>query len=72
MKKIRYHINGTKLDFATQKALAAYLGVTVSAITSAEKRWCVQKNKKSFWIKNQRVKRLPPIEYIEKGAANEI
>lgn len=66
-KKIRYHINGTKLEFITQKALAEYLGVTVSAITSAENRWCVQNGKKSFWIKNQRVKRLPPIEYIDNG-----
>ncbi len=72
MKKIRYHINGTKLYFETRKALAEYLGITTSAIINAEKRWCVQKGNKSFWAKNQRVKRLPPIEYIEKGAANEI
>lgn len=63
--KIRYHVNGTKLYFMGKKALAEYLGVTVSAINSAEKRWCVQKAKKSFWIKKQRVKRLPPIEFIE-------
>ena len=65
-KKIRYHINGTKLDFLGKKALAEYLECSVSAINNAEKRWCTKMGNVSFWIKSQRVKRIERIKYIDK------
>lgn len=66
--KIRYHINGTKLDFLGKKALAEYLGCSVANINNAEKRWCTQKGNVSFWIKSQRVKRIERIKYIDQKA----
>ena len=64
--KIRYHINGTKLDFLGKKALAEYLGCSVANINNAEKRWCTKKGNVSFWVKSQRVKRIERIKYIDK------
>lgn len=65
-RKIRYHINGTKLNFLGKKALAEYLRCSVAAIDGAEKRWCKEKGNVSFWVAGQRVKRIGWIEYVGK------
>ena len=68
-KKIRYHINGTKLDFFGKKALAEYLECSVAAIDNAERRWCTKIGNVSFWIKSQRVKRIERIKHIDQKEA---
>ncbi|MBO7735504.1 MAG: hypothetical protein J6S67_23265 [Methanobrevibacter sp.] len=54
-KKIKYHLNGTNLNFDTRKALAKWIGCAASTIIYAEQRDC---KLKSFYVKGWRIKRI--------------
>lgn len=54
-KKIKYHINGTKIDLESREKLAKWLNCAPGTIIHAEKR---DYTLKSFYVKGWRIKKI--------------